>query len=90
MWVIEQVVGLGELKEVIAANWVGLSTGMVRELVNRAGPKLTKVDFVGSGLEKEKAWAIKGSREEVRRIIEEMDEKDPLKAVQSAKSANSP
>lgn len=90
MWVVEQVVQLGELGEFRASNWVGLSTGMVRELMNRAGPTLTKVDFVGSGLEKEKAWAIKGSREQVRQIIAEMDEKDPSKAVQSAKSANSP
>ena len=58
MWVIEQIVELGHLMEVKVSKWVGLSTGMVRELVNRGEEKLTKVDFVESGLEDEKAWTI--------------------------------
>lgn len=87
MYVVEQLVGLEHLETIIAANWVGLSTGMVRELVTRGQPSLEKVDFVGSGLEKEKAWAIRGSRREVQEIIREMDEKDPEKKIVSPKSS---
>lgn len=87
MHVVEQLVKLEHLETIIAANWVGLSTGMVRELVNLGQGSLEKVDFMGSGLEKEKAWAIKGSRKEVKEIIAKMDEGNPAKKIISAKSS---
>lgn len=52
--------------------------------------ELGKIDKGGfGGLEKQKPCTIKGSREEVRRVIEEMNEKNPS-GVQSAKRGSSP
>ena len=34
MWVIDEIIGLGELKKMTASNSVGLRMGMVRELFN--------------------------------------------------------
>lgn len=47
---------------------------MMRELVDRPREELTNLDLVGSGLEKQKLGANKWNGEEVRRIIDEMND----------------
>lgn len=51
---------------------------MIQELVDGASPSLKNVDFEHSGMARERPWAVKGSREEVRGIIREMERKGPM------------
>ncbi len=74
---IEELNKLGHLHTVVARNNVEFSTLMVAELVDGAGSNLKEVDFTGSGLAREKPWAVKGSREEVKGIVREMEIKTP-------------
>jgi hypothetical protein len=63
---------------VIANNSVFLSTLMIQELVDNAQPSFKYVDFEHSGMARAKPWAIKGRREEVVKIIREMEKTAPL------------
>lgn len=80
----EQVVGLTQLTEVRASNWVGLATNMVKEIGNRGPKTFTKVNFIRAWLDMEKAWAIEGSRDEVREIITKKGEKKADNEAQKA------
>lgn len=61
----------------IANNGVFLSTLMIQELVDGAHPSLKNVDFEHSGMARAKPWAIKGTREEVVKIIRDMEKTTP-------------
>lgn len=75
--IIDQLRQLKHLETVIANNGVFLSTLMIQELVDGAHPSLKYVDFEHSGMARAKPWAIKGTREEVVKIIREMERDTP-------------
>jgi hypothetical protein len=75
-FIIEQLRKLAHLERVTARNSVFLSTVMVRELVEGSA-SLRWVDFEGSGMEAGKAWARKGTKEEILAVIREMEKSKP-------------
>lgn len=77
IYIIDQLRKLKHLETVIANNSIFLSTLMIQELVDHSHESLRYVDFAKSGMEREKPWAIKGSRDEVVKIIREMEETVP-------------
>lgn len=81
IYIIDQLVRLQHLETVVANNSIFLSTLMIQELVDLGGERLKYVDFKDSGLEREKPWAIRGTREEVKRVIREMERKGPISPV---------
>lgn len=81
--IIDHLVKLEHLETVIANNSIFLSTKMIRNLVDGSADRLKYLDFKDSGLEREKPWAIKGTGEEVKKVIREMEKNGliPISAV---------
>ncbi|KFX96828.1 hypothetical protein V490_03111, partial [Pseudogymnoascus sp. VKM F-3557] len=77
IYIIDQLRKLKHLETVIANNGVFLSTLMIQELVDGAHPSLKNVDFEHSGMSRAQPWAIKGKREEVVKIIRDMEKTTP-------------
>ena len=60
MWVGEEIVRLGELKQVPASIWKGLSTVMVGELLDRPGKGSTNLDWWEVGWKSRSFKRLKG------------------------------
>lgn len=73
IYIIDQLRKLPQLHTVIASNLSSVSTVMVQELVEYS-PSLKWVDFRDSGMRRDLPWAIEGSRDELRKILKDMNE----------------
>ncbi|PSS22845.1 hypothetical protein M430DRAFT_48475 [Amorphotheca resinae ATCC 22711] len=70
--IISYILKLPYLESVTARNCLWLTTSRVGRLMREAGESLRSVDFRESGMQKDVRWAIRGGREEVLRIVEEV------------------
>jgi hypothetical protein len=70
--VITALLSLTSLKSLKLKSCLWLSTDRVNRLIKEAGVHLKRVNFTGSGMQKEVRWAIKGSRQDVQKIVEEI------------------
>lgn len=64
---------IDSLESLKAKNCLWLTTRRVKTLCGEQGPeRLVKVDFRGSGMQKDARWAVQDSRESVRRLASMM------------------
>lgn len=69
-FVVSHIIPLDHLKELKARHNLWLNTNRVQMLVYEDGCKnLERVDFRGSGMQKDPIWAVKGSRKDVRGFL---------------------